>query len=71
MTCIGTLVANRKGLPKDKKNEFYWDKKNDLVLGSYDGKEKSMLYKLYDFTKGRTDIVDQRMGFYTSKMKCQ
>ena len=25
-----------------------------------DGKEKPALYKLYDFTKGGTDIVDQK-----------
>ncbi|XP_057293812.1 uncharacterized protein LOC130622372 [Hydractinia symbiolongicarpus] len=85
VTCIGTLIANRRGLPKDIKNvderevlstEFYWDDKNDLILGSPflsttidDGKNKAMLYKLYDFTKGGTDIVDQRMGFDTSKFK--
>ena len=27
------------------------------------------LYKLYDFTKGGTDVIDQRMGFYTTKTK--
>ena len=27
------------------------------------------LYKLYDFTKGGTDIADQRMGFHTTKTK--
>ena len=30
---------------------------------------KLALYKLYDFTKGGTDIVDQRMGFHTTKTK--
>ena len=34
-----------------------------------ENKVKQALYKLYDFTKGGTDIVDQRMGFYTSKVK--
>ena len=34
-----------------------------------DGKNKPAIYKLYDFTKGGTDIVDQRMGFYSSKVK--
>ena len=24
---------------------------------------------MYNFTKGGTDIIDQRMGFYTSKPK--
>jgi len=31
-----------------------------------DGKEKLAIYKLYDFTKGGTDIVDQCIGFYTT-----
>ena len=30
-----------------------------------DGKKKPAIYKLYDFTKGDTDVVDQRMGMYT------
>ena len=34
-----------------------------------DGKKKPAIYKLYDFTKGGTDIVDQRMGGYTCKAK--
>ena len=41
------------------------------VLGTTkdDGKHKLGLYKVYDFTKGGTDIIDQRMGFYTCKPK--
>ena len=44
VTKFGTLVGNRKGLPKEIKNvadrevlstEFYWDTANDLILGSY------------------------------------
>ena len=27
------------------------------------------MYKLYDFTKGETDIIDQKMGTYTTKSK--
>ena len=95
VTCVGTWIANRKILPKDIKKvdkseilltEFYWNSKNDLILGSYvdsssrkkknnvmivatcriflgtttdDGKNKAMLYKLYNFTKGQMDIVNQ------------
>lgn len=32
-------------------------------------KTKPATYKLYDFTKGGTDIVAQRAGFYSCKMK--
>ena len=34
-----------------------------------DQKKKPALYKFYDFTKGGTDIVDQKMGSYTVKPK--
>jgi hypothetical protein len=53
-------------------------KKNVLILSTLDpilGTTKDDkchklgLYKLYDFTKGGTDIVDQRMGFHTTKTK--
>ena len=30
-----------------------------------DNKQKLGIYKFYDFTKGRTDIVDQLNGYYT------
>ena len=33
------------------------------------GKEKPALYKFLDFSKGGTDIVDQKMSFYTCKGK--
>ncbi|XP_041481524.1 uncharacterized protein LOC121428771 [Lytechinus variegatus] len=33
------------------------------------GKHKPAIFKLYDFTKGGTDIVDQRMQTYTTKAK--
>jgi len=34
-----------------------------------DEKKRPAAYKLYDFTKGGTDIVDQKMSFYTCKAK--
>ena len=34
-----------------------------------DQKFKLQMYKLYDFTKGGTDIIDQKMGTYTTKSK--
>jgi len=41
------------------------------ILGTTmdDDKHKLALFKLYDFTKGRTDIIDQRMGTYSCKPK--
>ena len=34
-----------------------------------DGKKKPAIYKLYDFTKGGTDVMDRRIGTYTCKSK--
>ena len=105
ITCIGTIQANRKGIPPEIKNvsnsdvgsyEIYWNesekrinsnsyvvstkssgKRNALMLPtahpilgiSKDIKPKPALYKLNDFTKGETDIVDQRMSFHSCKPK--
>lgn len=104
ITCLGTMQANRKGVPDEMKNfkdreplssEIYWQKDGPLSMSSYvvkttstkknvlmlstlkptlvttkdDKRKKLGLYKLYDFTKGGTDIVDQRMGFHTTKTK--
>lgn len=53
-------------------------KKNVLMLATVepilgttkdDGKKKPALYKLYDFTKGGADIIDQKMNTYTVKPK--
>ena len=53
-------------------------KKNVIILSTHspilgttkdDDKKKPGIYKLYDFTKGGTDIIDQRMGFYSTKTK--
>ena len=34
-----------------------------------DGKQKPAQYKLYDFTKGRTDECEQRIASYSAKPK--
>ena len=43
----------------------------ELILGTTkdDNCHKLGLYRLYDFANGGTDIVDQRMGFHTTKTK--
>ena len=40
-----------------------------LDITKDDGKSKLEIYKVYDFTKGGTDVINQRMGFYTCKPK--
>ena len=53
-------------------------KKNVLMLSSFppllgttkdDNHSKPAIMKLYDFTKGGTDIMDQRIGSYTTNSK--
>ena len=53
-------------------------KKNVLMLSTVqplhgvtrdDKKKKPAIFKLYDFTKGGTDVVDQRMASYSCKAK--
>lgn len=55
-------------------------KKNVMILTTMkpllgitiaDEKKPPALYKLYDFTKGGTNIIDQKMGSYTTKPKCR
>ena len=105
ITTIGTMRANRQGIPKEVKDtkgreqnsyQPYWDKRtgkvslhsyvvntkskgerNILVLSTFDPilgttkdeKKKPAIIKVYDFTKGGTDIMDQRFGNYTTKSK--
>ena len=40
-----------------------------LAITKDDNKSKLAIYKLYNFSKGETDIIDQRMGFYSCKLK--
>ena len=65
--CISSYVVSTS---KGKKNVVMLTTTHPL-LGTTkdDGKEKPSLYKLYDFTKGGTDIIDQRMSSYSSKPK--
>lgn len=106
ITVLGTIMANRKGIPREmssiqNREEFsyrvMWEntnkklslhsyvvntkskgKKNVLALTTLcpliattvdDQKNKPAILKLYDFTKGGTDIVDQRMGTYSTNTK--
>ena len=41
------------------------------ILGTskHDPKLKPAIYKLYNYTKGGTDIIDQNMSFYSCKAK--
>ena len=94
ITTVGTLQANRKGIPEEVKHvgsrdsnfyEIFWDESGKLVLNSYivntksSGKKnvlllstmypilgtakdnlrlKPAIYKLYDYTKGGTNIIN-------------
>ena len=42
-----------------------------LGITKDDGKSKLGIYKVYDLQKVGTDIIDQRMGFYTCKPKAR
>ena len=41
----------------------------DEYDGTVDDKKKPAAFKVYDFTKGGTDIMDQRMDVYTTATK--
>ena len=40
-----------------------------LATTKDENKSKLAIYKLYDFSKDETDIIDQKMGFYSCKSK--
>ena len=61
---------NVKTKSKGKKNVLMLTTMHPLLrITKDDGKNKPALYKLYDFTKGGTDIVDQKISYYTAKAK--
>ena len=60
------VVRSSNGL----KNELLLSTVQPLKGGtSEDGKKKPSILKLYDFTKGGTDVMDQRIGTYSTKTK--
>ena len=48
-----------------KRNVLMLSTVHPILRLSKDIKPKPALYELYDFTNGATDIVDQRMSFYS------
>ena len=54
-----------------KKNVLMLTTKQPLLGITKDEKKKPALYKLYDFTKGGTDVIDYRMGKYSTKPESQ
>ena len=67
---LALMSYNVKTKSKGKKNVLMLTTMRPcLGVTKDDGKEKPALYKLYDFTKGGTDIVDQNISYYTSKAK--
>ena len=68
--CIVSYVVKTKS--KGKKNILILctiPKLATLGITKDDGKYKPAAFKVYDFSKGGTDIMDQRMGVYTTATK--
>lgn len=66
--CLNSYVTNTKS--KGIKNVLLLSTVPPLLgLTKDDGKKKPAIYKLHDFTKGGTDVIDQRIHFYTSNSK--
>ena len=76
--CFWESLQNKLVLHSYVVNTKSTGKRNVLLLSTMqpilgitkdDGKKKPAIYKLYDFTKGGTDIMDYRIGKYTCKSK--
>ena len=66
--CLNSYVTNTKS--KSIKNVLLLSTVPPLLgLTKDDGKKKPAIHKLYDFTKGGTDDINQRIHFYTSNSK--
>ena len=66
-TILGSYVVKTS---KGKKNVLMLSTMEPILgVTKDDQKFKPQMYKLYDFTKGGTDIIDQKMGTYTTKSK--
>ena len=76
--CFCEAEESKLSLHSDVVNTKSSGKRNVLLLSPMqpilgttkdDGKQKPAIYKLYDYTKGGTDVVNQRMASYTCKAK--
>ena len=68
-TILGSYVVKTF---KGKKNVLMLSTMESILVVTIDDQKfKPQMYKLYDFTKGGTDIIDQKMGTYTTKSKSQ
>ena len=66
--CLNSYTVKTKS--KDKKNVLLLRTMRPLHKKTKDDKqEKPAIYKLYDFTKGGTDIVDQMNDCYPTRAK--
>ena len=66
--CLNTYTVKTKST--DMKNVFMLSTLRPLKgITKDDQKEKPALYKLYDLTKGGTDIVDQLHDFYSTRLE--
>ena len=64
---ISSYVAETS---KGKKNVILLSTAPSILgITKDDGKSKLGIYKVYDFTKRGTDIIDKRMGLYTCRPK--
>ena len=54
---------------KGKRNVMVLSTVEPLLGITKDDKKKPAIMKFYDFTTGGTDIIDQKMGTYTTKVK--
>ena len=64
---LNSYVVNTKS--SGKRNVLMLSTIHPILGISKDVKPKPALYKLYDYTKGGTDIVDQKISFYSCKPK--
>ena len=63
------LVSHVVKTSKGKKDVIMLSTREPLLSVTDDDKKNPALIKLYDFTKGGTDIMDEKIGFYSVKTK--
>ena len=62
---LNSYIVNTKS--SRKRNVLMLSRLNPILEIAKNFKAKPALYKLYDFTKGGTDIVDQKISFFSCK----